>query len=101
MYELKREEVIKKYKKIAKLDERYDEVFELYDFDILQDEFDSFIRYQVLAKRIQNRELNRIYKIIDPKFKDTMDNDHLKTLIGKWIGLSDDKIKEYKNMAHY
>lgn len=101
MYELKREEVIKKYKKIAKLDERYDEVFELYDFDILQDEFDSFIRYQVLAKRIQNRELNRIYKIIDPKFKDTMDNDYLKTLIGKWIGLSDDKIKEYKNMAHY
>lgn len=101
MYELKREEVIKKYKKIAKLDERYNEVFELYDFDILQDEFDSFIRYQVLAKRIQNRELNRIYKVIDPKFKDTMDNDYLKTLIGKWIGLSDDKIKEYKNMAHY
>ena len=101
MYELKKEEVIKKYKKIAKLDERYDEVFELYDFDILQDEFDSFIRYQVLAKRIQNRELNRIYKIIDPKFKDKMDNDYLKTLIGKWIGLSDEKIKEYKNMAHY
>ena len=101
MYELKREEVIKKYKKIAKLDERYDEVFELYDFDILQDEFDSFIRYQVLAKRIQNRELNRIYKVIDPKFKDKMDNDYLKTLIGKWIGLSDEKIKEYKNMAHY
>lgn len=101
MYELKREEVIKKYKKIAKLDERYNEIFELYDFDILQDEFDSFIRYQVLAKRIQNRELNRIYKVIDPKFKDTMDNDYLKTLIGKWIGLSDEKIKEYKNMAHY
>ena len=101
MYELKKEEVIKKYKKIAKLDERYDEVFELYDFDILQDEFDSFIKYQVLAKRIQNRELNRIYKIIDPKFKDKMDNDYLKTLIGKWIGLSDEKIKEYKNMAHY
>ena len=101
MYKLKREEVIKKYKKIAKLDERYDEVFELYDFDILQDELDFFIRYQVLAKRVLNRELNRIYKVIDPKFKDSMDNKYLKTLIGRWIGLSDEKTKEYMNMASY
>lgn len=101
MYQLNKNDIIIKYKKIANLDERYNEIFSLYDEDILKDEFDTYIRYQVIAKRIQNKELNRIYKIIDPEFKDSKDNDYLKTLIGKWIDLSEDKIKEYKNIAIY
>ena len=101
MYNLNQKEVIRLYKKIARLDERFDEIFELYDLDILKDEFDSYIRYKVLSKRIQNKELNRIYKAIDPDFKDNMDNSNLKLAIGRWIGLTDEKIKEYINLSIY
>lgn len=98
MYKLSQDEVIKKYKAIANLDERYDEVFSLYDDDILKDEFDSYIRYQILQKRLTNKELSRIYKVIDPKCKDKFDNKNLKYLIGLWIGIDKKKVDEYMNL---
>lgn len=100
MYKLNQDEVISVFKRIAYLDERFDEIFALYDIDILREDLDIYIRYQVLQKRLTNKELSRIYKVLDPKCKDKLDNKNLKYLIGLWIGLDKKKVDEYMNLIH-